>query len=66
MTPNEEHRKDFGDNPPIIGWGKVKSLKDHLVSVKFKWNDLMIKKLTFSTHLRQNFLYSEDVNKNRT
>ena len=34
LTPNEEHRKVFGDNSPMIGWRKPKSLKDHLVSAK--------------------------------
>ena len=36
LTPNKEHRKLFGDNPPMIGWRKSKSLKDHLVSAKIK------------------------------
>ena len=36
LTPNKEHRKVFGDKPPMIGWGKPKSLKDHLVSAKVK------------------------------
>ena len=36
LTPNKDHRKVFGDDLPMIGWGKPKSLKDHLVSVKFK------------------------------
>ena len=36
LTPNKEHRKVFGDKPPLIGWGKPKSLKDHLVSAKIK------------------------------
>ena len=36
MTPNKEHRKVFGDKPPMIGWRKPKSLKDHLVSAKIK------------------------------
>ena len=34
LTPNKEHRKVFGDKPPMIGWRKPKSLKDHLVSAK--------------------------------
>ena len=36
LTPNKEHRKVFGDKPPMIGWRKPKSLKDHLVSAKVK------------------------------
>ena len=36
MTPKKEHRKVFGDKPPMIGWRKPKSLKDHLVSAKIK------------------------------
>ena len=36
LTPNKEHRKVFGDKPPMIGWRKPKSLKDHLVSAKIK------------------------------
>ena len=36
MTPNEEHRKVFGDNPPMTGWRKAKLLNDHLVSAKIK------------------------------
>ena len=36
LTPNKEHRKGFGDKPPMIGWRKPKSLKDHLVSAKVK------------------------------
>ena len=36
LTPNKEHRKDFGDNPPMAGRRKSKPLKDHLVSAKIK------------------------------
>ena len=36
LTPNKEHRKVFEDKPPLIGWRKPKSLKDHLVSAKIK------------------------------
>ena len=36
LTPKKEHRKVFGDKPPMIGWRKPKSLKDHLVSAKIK------------------------------
>ena len=36
LTPNKEHRKVFGDKPPMIGWRKPKSLKDHLASAKVK------------------------------
>ena len=36
LTPNKEHHKGFGDNSPMIGWRKPKSLKDHLVSAKVK------------------------------
>ena len=36
LTPNKEHRKVFGDKPPLIGWRKPKSLKDHLVCAKIK------------------------------
>ena len=36
LTPNKEHRKVFGDKPPMIGWKKPKSLKDHLVSARTK------------------------------
>ena len=36
LTPNKEHRKVFGDKPPMIGWRKPKSLKNHLVSAKIK------------------------------
>ena len=36
LTPNKEHRKVFGDKPPMIGWRKPKSLNDHLVSAKVK------------------------------
>ena len=36
LTPNKEHRKVFGDKPPMIGWRKPKSLKDHLVSAKIE------------------------------
>ena len=36
LTPNKEHRKVFGDKPPVIGWRKPRSLKDHLVSAKAK------------------------------
>ena len=36
LTPTKEHRKVFGDKPPMIGWRKPKSLKDHLVSAKVK------------------------------
>ena len=37
LTPNKETRKVFGDKPPIIGWRKPKSLKNHLVSTKTKY-----------------------------
>ena len=33
LIPNKEHRKVFGDNPPMIGWRKPKSLKDHLLII---------------------------------
>ena len=36
LTPNKEQRKVFGDKPPMIGWRKPKSLKDHLDSAKIK------------------------------
>ena len=36
LTPNKEHRKVFGDKPPMIGWRKSKSPKNHLVSAKVK------------------------------
>ena len=36
LTPNKEQCKVFGDNPPMIGWRKPKSLKDHLVSAEIK------------------------------
>ena len=36
LTPNKEHRKVFGDKPPMIGWRKLISLKDNLVSAKVK------------------------------
>ena len=36
MTSNNDHRKVFGDNPPMIGWRKPKSLEDYLVSVNIK------------------------------
>ena len=36
LTPNKEHRKVFGDKPPMIGWRKPRSLKDNLVSAKVK------------------------------
>ena len=36
LTPNKEHCKIFEDKPPMIGWRKPKSLKDHLVSAKIK------------------------------
>ena len=36
LAPNKEHRKVFGDKPPMIGWRKPRSLKDHLVSAKVK------------------------------
>ena len=36
LTPKKEHRKVFGDKPPMIGWRKPRSLKDHLVSFKVK------------------------------
>ena len=32
LTPNKEYRKYFGHNPPMTGWRKPKSLKDHLTS----------------------------------
>ena len=37
LTPNKEHCKVFGDKPPMIDWRKLKSLKDHLVSAKVKY-----------------------------
>ena len=36
LTFNKEHRKVFGDKPPMIGWRKSNLLKDHLVSAKIK------------------------------
>ena len=33
-TPNKKHHKVFGDKPPMTGWRKPKSLKDHLASAK--------------------------------
>ena len=36
LAPNKEHHKVFGNKPPMIGWRKHKSLKDHLVSAKIK------------------------------
>ena len=44
LTPNKEHRKVFGDKPPMIGWRKPKSLKDHLV-LKLNVNHLQIIKV---------------------
>ena len=36
LTHNKEYRKVFGDKPLMTDWRKHKSLKDHLVSAKFK------------------------------
>ena len=36
MAPNKKHSKVFRDKRPMTGWRKPKSLKDHLVSGKFK------------------------------
>ena len=36
LIPNKEHCKVFGDKPPMIGWRKTKSLKEHIVSAKVK------------------------------
>ena len=36
LTPNKEHRKVFGDKPPMTGWRKPKSFKYHLASAKVK------------------------------
>ena len=36
LTPNKKHRNVFGNKPPMIGWRKPRSLKDHLVSAKIK------------------------------
>ena len=41
LTPDKEHRKAFGDKPPMIGWRKPKSLKDRLVN-KLNVNHLQI------------------------
>ena len=37
LIPNNEHYKVFGDKPPMIGWRKTKSLKDHIVSATVKY-----------------------------
>ena len=34
LTPNLEHRNVFGNTPPMIGWRKARTLKDHLVRAK--------------------------------
>ena len=62
MPPNEEHRKDFGDNPPIIGWGKVKSLKDQLVGVKFKCEWSSDKKAHLLVGINAKFFLIEEIN----
>ena len=36
LTPSKEHRKVFGDKTPVIGWRKLKSRKDHVLSTKVK------------------------------
>ena len=37
LTPNKGHCKFFRYNPSTIGWRKPKSLKDHLISGKIKY-----------------------------
>ena len=44
LTLNKEHRKVFENKPPMIGWRKPKSLKDHLV-LKLNVNHLQIIKV---------------------
>ena len=39
LTPNKENYKVFGDKRPMIGWRKPKSLKDHIVSAKIKYEE---------------------------
>ena len=36
LTLSKDHRKVFGDNPPMRGCRKLKSLEDHKVSAKIK------------------------------
>ena len=36
LTLSKDHRKVFGDNPPMRGCRKLKSLEDHRVSAKIK------------------------------
>ena len=38
-TPNEEHETVFGKKPPMIGWRKVRTLKDYLVRTKITNRD---------------------------
>ena len=53
MTPNKEHRKVFGDNPPMTGWRKAKLLNDHLVSAKIKCESSSDNKSTlFKTRIK--------------
>ena len=53
-APNKEHRKVFGDNPPMIGWRKPKSLKDHLV-LKLNVNHHQVIKLGLAVGLDATF-----------
>ena len=39
LTPNEEHETVFGKKPPMIGWRKVRTLKDYLVRTKITNRD---------------------------
>ena len=39
LTPNEEHETVFGKKPPMIGWCKVRTLKDYLVRTKITNRD---------------------------
>ena len=36
LTPNKEHHKSFGDILPMVGWRKLKWLKDYLLSARIK------------------------------
>ena len=55
LTPSKEHRKVFGDKPPMIGWRKPKSLKDHLV-LKLNVNHLRIIKVRLVVGLDAKFV----------
>ena len=39
LTSNEEHKTVFGEKPPMIGWHKVRTLKNYLVRAKLNNSD---------------------------